>query len=606
MDLAQKNESRIFNYISLFCLIIFSAITTIKVAPIYLDADIIMNSIMSIQNLTLYYWGQNRLLNILPLTTYLIREPSLNLSVTLVLASMSLYGLLYFISRSSVVILYKRNIEALSLLTFLVIASSFTLAFNTSSISSMTIGHIEYSLSALLLVCAVLKLYPRSSKINSWKEHLLPSLFVFIAIGINPSSLIASLFIASSFIYYKKEIRKKEITLILATIISFIFWKIISSQYPGYSNYGGFSFETFTSSIIDIINNIYSTTNLATIFSFTSILVLTIYLARKEDRVKSKLIIYSSLLTLFFSVGWLILFSSNDWVKLNGGAVRYFTYINFAFLFCYAVLISSLLKTLEFKKTLIYITIFSLYAIFNLTSSVQTFENFKVFREVSSFKKPEVHLYSGNYWDVWPSVMRDMIDGQDAYGLTYRGESNAEMAKAYINKKITENGYAEIICINDEVESCLNYSKNITFPLTIIESEKLSNSATLIKVIKLNKLRKALKDFSFDMKFESILYNKDIKVKIINNSESEWPAYYEGMYDLALSYAIPNKENEIHYQTRIKLPYDVAPGESVEMSIQVDGLNKGKNTLCFNMVQEGVTWFAPADKFCKPIYIKSQ
>lgn len=45
----------------LVLLVLFSCLTVNKYSPEFLHADVIINSVMSLQNITLFYWGQNRL-----------------------------------------------------------------------------------------------------------------------------------------------------------------------------------------------------------------------------------------------------------------------------------------------------------------------------------------------------------------------------------------------------------------------------------------------------------------------------------------------------------------------------------------------------------------
>jgi len=60
-----------------------------------LDADVILNSIMSLQKVTLFYWGQNRLLNLVPFILSPITNPGYNLAAHLVFFSFTFFLLLY-------------------------------------------------------------------------------------------------------------------------------------------------------------------------------------------------------------------------------------------------------------------------------------------------------------------------------------------------------------------------------------------------------------------------------------------------------------------------------------------------------------------------------
>ena len=89
----------VINIFALIWLAIISLLTVVKYSPEYLNADILINSVMSLQNVTLYYWGQNRLISILPLVASLINNPLYNLIfiLPLLVPSASLCGIVYSI-----------------------------------------------------------------------------------------------------------------------------------------------------------------------------------------------------------------------------------------------------------------------------------------------------------------------------------------------------------------------------------------------------------------------------------------------------------------------------------------------------------------------------
>ncbi len=56
-------------------ILVLSLLTVNAFAPRFLNADVILNSVMSLQNVTLFVWGQNRLLNVVPLFSLRSRIP---------------------------------------------------------------------------------------------------------------------------------------------------------------------------------------------------------------------------------------------------------------------------------------------------------------------------------------------------------------------------------------------------------------------------------------------------------------------------------------------------------------------------------------------------
>lgn len=478
-----------YSLLALVWVLIISALTIIKVAPENLNADILINSVMSLQKLTLYYWGQNRLLNILPLTTSLVKNPSLNLSVVLMLTSMSFYILLYFISRAAVVLIKKKDEGELSFKVFLITSSVFVFIFTPHAISEMTIGHIEYSFPALLLVFASLKLFLRQDDTEKWRSLSLPVAAIILAIGLNPSTLIPAFFISMATAFKQKKIRLNTIVLLMASGLAFFVWSFVSKQYGSFT-YNKFSLEIFYSGVQKVAGNLLSTVNLPILllllaFILLGKIVFNVYVNNKSSDCRS-IISYSTNAVILFSIGWLLLFSSSRWVEMNQFAWRYFIYIFFALIFLCSVYLSSFLNRLSARKSMIFAGATAFAATLFLASPFArlTFDEYKVFQRVNALTEPGGRLYSGDYWVVWPSVMRDMMHGYETYGLAYRGEANKEAAKKYISGKITENGNVFVFCLNDTIQNCVSLVNSIAGPLYAVGSTQPEKDVYLIEFVR--------------------------------------------------------------------------------------------------------------------------
>lgn len=106
-----------------------------------------------------------------------------------------------------------------------------------------------------------------------------------------------------------------------------------------------------------------------------------------------------------------------------------------------------------------------------------------IFQRVNALTDSGGRLYAGDYWLVWPSVLRDMMDGYEAYGLTYRGEANKESAREYILKVIKDNGRASVYCLNDTLNNSITKVNNVAGPLHAVGSKHLKNEVLRIDFI---------------------------------------------------------------------------------------------------------------------------
>lgn len=481
-------------YTALVCVWLFliSALTVIKVAPENLNADILINSVMSLQKLTLYYWGQNRLLNVLPLSVSFIRNPSLNLAAILILSSISFYGLLYFISRAAAMLVGSNREKEVAFKVFVIISSTFILIFTPHAISEITIGHIEYSFPSFLLVISVLILFPKQDRIRSWRSWFISLSAIVLAIGMNPSTLIPAFFITLVAVYYKKKLQLTEIIFLITSGLAFILWDFISKRY-GSLPYNEFKLEIFFSGFKRIVENILGAINLPILlgFIFLNSIGRVGFLARKNnDSLDSQsLVSYITNATIVFSIGWFFLFAGSRWVEMNAFSWRYFIYILFALIFLGAVYLTQLLNQLSTYKSLFILGFAVLVAVqFMFQSNMKmNFNNYKIFQRVDEMTDAGEHLYSGDYWIVWPSVLRDMMNGYESYGLAYRGGANKKVVKAYFLKRIKENGHASIYCLNDTVQNCISLITSLVGPIYVVGSKQLKEGVQLISVIEESK-----------------------------------------------------------------------------------------------------------------------
>ena len=160
-----KNKFSILSCIWVFGI---SLLTVNKYAPEFLQADVLINSVMSLQKVTLYYWGQNRLLNVMPFLFSGITNPSINLFAVMLITSLCLNLLLYFFSRIAVEMLGRKNDEQKSLIVFILVSASYLFIFKPFAIFEISLAHIEYSLPILLLIFSCLILLREQNSSFKW------------------------------------------------------------------------------------------------------------------------------------------------------------------------------------------------------------------------------------------------------------------------------------------------------------------------------------------------------------------------------------------------------------------------------------------------------
>ncbi|MFG5053736.1 hypothetical protein ID062_15300 [Vibrio cholerae] len=153
-------------------------------------------------------------------------------------------------------------------------------------------------------------------------------------------------------------------------------------------------------------------------------------------------------------------------------------------------------------------------------------------------------------------------------------------------------------------EGLLNF-KNLKVLKYTSESEEV-NIDTVYRTendTKFSSVNEPLGDYSFDINLLDEYFSNIINLTIENNSNVNWPSVYNGVNGVALSYGLKDPKGNIKYEDRIFLPYDIAPRQEIDIKFEIDGLSKGANEVCFNMVQDGVRWFVEDNKYCTIVII---
>jgi len=479
--------SKLSNILALAWLLLVSVLTVARIAPNNLNADIVLNSIMSQQNLTLFYWGQNRLLNVLPFAASLATNPSFNLATILIFSAMSFYGLIYGFSIVVLRLIGSRNTE-LSLSVSIFISSVGVFILTPEALAEVTIGHIEYSLPVVGLIFASLTLL--NVQVENWKLRsvILPSAVIFLSVGINPSSAILALFIVFSVIFYRRKLQRGEIVFLAASVAAFLAWDAVSRLYSSVQ-YGKIDLDQLWPSIQQAFENLSGIFNRFHFLAFTALIFFLKFLSpilirenAEPPRRRAAVFLYIAVVAIAFSIFWLIFLSSLYWVQINQLNWRYFTFVIFAFLFVLTFYVSDFFEKLKRTQFWVISGTASIATIVSLAISNPTFEfvKYELFQRVNTLVEPGGHLYSGNYWDVWPAVFRDMMSGHEAYGLAPRGEANKDAARKYVLKKIKELGRINVYCLNDTVDNCISSVNSIAGPLKVVDSVKVKEGVFAI------------------------------------------------------------------------------------------------------------------------------
>ncbi|MBT8568833.1 hypothetical protein G6705_02595 [Polynucleobacter paneuropaeus] len=488
MSIYKQKDGFRFGKIAIFFiewvwLFAITSFTVIKYSPTGLHADILINSLMSLRNVTLFYWGQNRLINILPFLALPFRDPALNLAIILFISSLSIFLLLLVISKVSSRFIGNPAGSPHQTIIFLLISSLFVLILNGSGIAVIAIGHIEYSMPFLFALLAVYLIWfgPFVKRAN----YFLSVVLVFLSMGLNPSTLVVLMFLCFARILYNRKFQAQDLLISISASTSFIAWAVISRIY-GDVPYGKYVINKVVPGILSASSGLAGLIDIP--FSLFLMAAFTAYkcyeIASFKARNDSPVIAYTFYAIGFTSFFWIIFFSGNYWVVANDFNVRYFIYLIFGMFIAMGVELGGILKTLKKGVIAIIVLTFVCFASVASYATLIPYSKFSIFEEVNQLSPNSYDFYAGDYWVVWPSVLRDQMQGKISHAFTDRAEANKESALRSANSHFQNTGFITVLCLKRKSEECIKQTKDIVGAVELEAAEVINNKVTALKIIK--------------------------------------------------------------------------------------------------------------------------
>lgn len=435
--------------VALFLVLAPALLALFKYSETGLNADIAINQVMALRNPTLFYWGQNRLFNIVPLAAALIRQPLPNLFAILFVAAASFFALVYAIAACAAKIAGKTE---LSQPVYLLNIFFCALLFKEKGWLDVCLWHFEYSLPLCLMLASLHEIE------KGGRLLALPA--AFVATGVNPGIVLVVFCIVFFQCFSQSSINKKAVQTILLYAAAFLIWRILSGFYGGYGNYStllpGKYNESMEKLVINLLSQYFNTGRIV-IFAF---LVMCCYALHEKFACHCGNYHKANVICLYCAisaVGIGIFISCIRWVHLNECAPRYLIFNIFMAMFVCSVYLARFLR-LHLKDgclrpivsmgLLAAICLFLWPPDFNLKSCA-------VYNELNAYAPAGDNFYVGDYWQIWMAVSRDLNSGHDSHALGYRSEGDAQSIHAALQRRLAREGRVDIYCLDAATGECL-------------------------------------------------------------------------------------------------------------------------------------------------------
>jgi hypothetical protein len=431
------------------------------------NADALLPALMSTQQWTLFYWGQDRLANLVPLLTMPIRDPLWNFQIQTLLIAAAFFAVgasfvsYHFWARDH----RPRPIEhaAASLLTgLLVMVPLHTVAGYRFIVEQL------YFVSVLLFIAAI-HLWSRRRK------YALAGAVLQVAMLVNPSLLLATPFVWLLDHEPRDRIRR-SLGFAAATLGAFAL-SSVAARYLATGErvdrpYDQFSIGKLREGVELVAGNVAGSVSdgLATFLVLASVAVVAAGSRRLVSRAR---VVYVAVPV--FSALWFLAFSTNGWVIQNLYEFRYFYPLYVTFMLYVAgastecvLLVAGRAARIARAPSPRDVAATAAALAFATAVCVVSLRHVRVEAleaadgPVEAARELDVDIVVGNYWTTWPTVIAGRSAGVDLLGAAFRSDPIHGDIRAAVDREIRDHGSVEALCSAVDVETCAGQLSDIS------------------------------------------------------------------------------------------------------------------------------------------------
>lgn len=466
--------------------LVLSVLTVLRRTVDYLQADGVQQSIMSIQDVDLFFWGQNRFAAFVSLLASPIADPGANLFACLLINAVAFHLLLLTIAWMGVRVVTGGRERWATIVLFLVIAATAHLVLTPWHVHVMALESQPYSASWALTLGAFL-LWKRR---EPW-AFAVATAMVGIAVGLNQSTILVAAFVAVIELA-RRRAWVRWIAFGAMWLVWFGIWAFLAARFGGTAgpipdapqNYFTFDVAQFVRGAPQAMLAVFAAFRPIRLVALLCAACVALLLLRPERRI----LLPRLALALLFCTGYWALFAGNPWVAQNGYVFRYFYPVVLFGVLCLAVPLAAVLigwclpdavlvrqvripamRDTRVSRAVV-AAVATLGCVVGLAGPLAAPTSATVLvqsRATADFaREHDVRFLAGYYWDMWPILHRTLEDGRNAAFVTgfKSGGDRQSYTEAFEEELAESDGPPLALCVNDATTTCVTYLEYWTRP----------------------------------------------------------------------------------------------------------------------------------------------
>lgn len=440
---------------------LLAAMAVNRLAPGTLHADTMLQPLMSLQNTTLFFWGQNRLANLIPFLLSWIADPQSNMWAHLWLYAFSFFAFLAVLAFAGVARVHPGIAWTDRWLVFAVMTAVSLIVLPPPAAAVLLVEGHPYAPSFLLLSIAALILTRDGAGVaRTWFALLC----LFAAIGVNPAIALVAFSLAVLWLV-GLPIRNAAI-IVIATVLFLGVWLALSrlGPAPPYS-YFSVGLGSLVTDLVDALDAMLEALRPAGLALVGATLGIGIFAGLGSPRRRREW--HAIFFLTALAVGWLVAFATNEWVKTaNQSHFRYFAVSILAAVVAVSLVLFSFVREAGRVTKAVVGAVCAAIVVGLLWRAPVGWSRYEVVEAAADYvafaERDDVAFVVGDYWRAWPVVFELIRRGRPGFGLAWRGEGNRAAIVAAIERDLRNGKKPRALCIGEPASDCVEAAARVS------------------------------------------------------------------------------------------------------------------------------------------------
>lgn len=430
------------------------------------NADGLLSTLMSTQELTFFYWGQDRLANVVPAMTIPIRDEIWNFYAQSAIRGASFFALVLLFAgfhlRSA------RTAVSSTLLSLSTLAVGLLVVVLLDGHAGMTfIFEQPYAFGTVAFLVGIWAMIA-----SPMSARLAGAALIVIGTLVNPTVIV---FCPVAFVLVEwSAAGLRRASLAAAAAIGALGVTVVATKwfYAGPSQadlYNDYSLRRAMDGLPTAVDNILGSVRIIPTL-ITVVVAGAVLVARRRSLSRQLQVAYAAAVP--YGAFFVLAFSANRWVEINLHSYRYFFPLYCAALFVIAGAVTELVtiaadwytvrlrsgrppsKRVALAATAAVYAVLGVAAIGGLTRATPIVALSNARPLVEAARANDAQLLVGNYWVVWPAVIQGRAEGLDLLGVSYRSDPIADEILDAVDDELTD-GQVALLCVDGDAARCM-------------------------------------------------------------------------------------------------------------------------------------------------------